>query len=129
MCETEARCLGQVSVGVVTGDGVTQLLGSALLTFRLHGRGDGVEGTLDVVGSLFDVRLKSFEEKTGIREMFVTSRCEPAHLLRVGLDGGGGLEQGTKAVSVSKLRKSQGQELLTLSPRDCLAASDIVKVI
>jgi len=60
--------LGKVSVGVVTRDGVSDLLGGGLLLLGLNGRSDRVHGTLDVVSGLFNVRL-----------------------LRVGLQGGGGL--------------------------------------
>jgi len=60
--------LGNVAVGVVARDGVTDLLGGALLLLGLDGGGDRVGGTLDGVAGLLEVRL-----------------------LRVGLGGGGEL--------------------------------------
>jgi hypothetical protein len=111
------RGLSQLSVGVVTGNGVSDLLcnfgkkkpRSAIcsdiegkisetcgrfLLLGLHGGGDRVHSTLDGVGSLLEVRLKNCEKKVRVSDqVLVNIRGISAHLLRVGLDGGGGLER------------------------------------
>jgi len=51
------RCLGNVSVLVVTSDGVSNLLGGGLLVLGLSGGRDSVDLSLDKVGSLLDEAL------------------------------------------------------------------------
>lgn len=46
-----------VAVGRVTRDGVADLLGGRLLLLGLDGRGDAVDGRLDRVAGLLEVRL------------------------------------------------------------------------
>jgi hypothetical protein len=63
LLETEVIRLGQRSVGVVTGDGISDFLSRRFFLLGLHSGGDRVQGTLDGVGSLLEVRLEKSRRK------------------------------------------------------------------